>query len=255
MKTLIQRTAALQRRLGTSFDLVYRSIQIQSVQAEMIFLSSLTDARLLAAITESFVVSAKDGLQVTLYPGAVEQVWDEEAAITSLLSGQCMVLLENDASWYCVEVRSYPSRPSAEPSVERSIRGSHDGFVENIILNVGMIRRRIRDTNLQFVLVRKGTHTSCDVVYCYISSLADPDVLADFETRIQKQDDTEIFSERNLCEALYGKTWNPYPHVRYTERPDICAIHLLKGYIVCLVDNNPGAMILPTTFIEQSTQV
>ena len=131
MKTLIQRTAALQRRLGTSFDLVYRSIQIQSVQAEMIFLSSLTDARLLAAITESFVVSAKDGLQVTLYPGAVEQVWDEEAAITSLLSGQCMVLLENDASWYCVEVRSYPSRPSAEPSVERSIRGSHDGFVEN----------------------------------------------------------------------------------------------------------------------------
>ena len=74
MKTLIQRTAALQRRLGTSFDLVYRSIQIQSVQAEMIFLSSLTDARLLAAITESFVVSAKDGLQVTLYPGAVEQV-------------------------------------------------------------------------------------------------------------------------------------------------------------------------------------
>lgn len=108
MKTLIQRTAALQRRLGTSFDLVYRSIQIQSVQAEMIFLSSLTDARLLAAITESFVVSAKDGLQVTLYPGAVEQVWDEEAAITSLLSGQCMVLLENDASWYCVEVRSYP---------------------------------------------------------------------------------------------------------------------------------------------------
>lgn len=145
MKTLIQRTAALQRRLGTSFDLVYRSIQIQSVQAEMIFLSSLTDARLLAAITESFVVSAKDGLQVTLYPGAVEQVWDEEAAITSLLSGQCMVLLENDASWYCVEVRSYPSRPSAEPSVERSIRGSHDGFVENIILNVGMIRRRIRE--------------------------------------------------------------------------------------------------------------
>ena len=255
MNTLAQRTAALRRRLGPSFDIVFRSIQIQKIQAEMIFLSSLTDARLLTAITESFVISAKDGLQVTLYPGAVEQIWDEEAAITSLMSGQCMVMLEGDACWYCVEVRSYPSRPSAEPSVERSIRGSHDGFVENIILNVGMIRRRIRDTDLRFTLVRKGKHTSCDVVYCYIASLADPDVLADFEQRIQKQDDTEIFSERNLCEALYGKTWNPYPHVRYTERPDICAIHLLKGYIVCLVDNNPGAMILPTTFIEQSKQV
>ena len=201
---------------------VYRSIQIQSVQAEMIFLSSLTDARLLAAITESFVVSAKDGLQVTLYPGAVEQVWDEEAAITSLLSGQCMVLLENDASWYCVEVRSYPSRPSAEPSVERSIRGSHDGFVENIILNVGMIRRRIRDTNLQFVLVRKGTHTSCDVVYCYISSLADPDVLADFADTYPE---TGRYGDLLRAQSVRGAIWQD------VESISACALYGTSGHL------------------------
>lgn len=255
MKQLTQRSERLHRLLGDSFDLVYRPLSIGTVKGELIFLSSLTDARLLATIVESFVISASRSLQLTMYPGSVAEVWEEESAITNLLSGQCLVLLEGYAPYFCVEVRSYPSRSSTEPNVERSVRGSHDGFVENIIFNVGLIRRRIRDPRLQIVLLRKGKETHTDIAYCYIKEVSDPDVLQDFETRMQGLEEVEIFSERNLCEALYGKTWNPYPHVRYTERPDICAIHLLKGYIIVITDNSPSAMILPTTFFEQSKQI
>ena len=143
--------------------------------------------------------------------------------------------------YYCVEVRSYPSRPNSEPNVERSVRGAHDGFVENIIFNVGLIRRRIRNPRLQMKIVRKGELTKCDIVYCYLDHIVDPDVLADLQQRLDHIQTGEVLSERNLCELLYGKTWNPYPHVRYSERPDICAIHLLRGYICILVDNSPSA--------------
>ena len=100
----------------------------------------------------------------------------------------------------------------------RSVRGSHDGFVENIIFNVGLIRRRIRDPQLQMKIIKKGEMTRCDIVYAYVNGIVDPDVLSDFEHRLQTIDKEEILSERNLCELLYGKTWNPYPHVRYSER-------------------------------------
>ncbi len=255
MNSWMERKEAPRRRFHGSFDVVFRDIQVDELQGTLIFLSSLTDANLLALISESFVISAANTLQLTLYPAAIETIYDEEAALTSMLSGQCLVLLEDHTPYYCVEVRNYPSRPNTEPNVERSVRGSHDGFVENIIFNVGLIRRRIRDPQLQMKIIKKGEMTRCDIVYAYVNGIVDPDVLSDFEHRLQTIDKEEILSERNLCELLYGKTWNPYPHVRYSERPDICAIHLLRGYVCVLVDNSPSAMILPTTFFEQTKQM
>jgi len=102
---------------------------------------------------------------------------------------------------------------------------------------------------------KEGVKTRTDVAYLYIDGLVDVDVLHDFESRMHTLPEAEILSERNLVELLYGKTWNPYPHVRYCERPDICAIHLLQGYLIALVDNSPTGVILPTTFFEQTKQI
>ena len=253
--TLDNILAMLQKEISNSFDVVYRHVKISDQCCVLVFLSSLADSALIADIVESIVITAKSEVTLTFYPGSVEVQTDCHKAITSLLSGQCLVLVEGSSEYYCVETRHYPSRSTAEPSVEKSVRGSHDGFVENIILNVGLIRRRIRDPRLHIVINKEGVKTRTDIAYAYIEHLVDPDILKDFERRLTNLDETEILSERNLCEQLYGKTWNPYPHVRYTERPDICAIHLLQGYLVVLADNSPSAMIIPTTFFEQTKQI
>lgn len=101
---------------------------------------------------------------------------------------------------------------------------------------------------------KEGIKTRTDVAYLYIDGLVDVDVLDDFESRMRTLPEAEILSERNLVELLYGKTWNPYPHVRYCERPDICAIHLLQGYLIALVDNSPTGVILPTTFLNRPSR-
>lgn len=253
--SLEKNVALLQKDLANSFDVVYRHVAIQEKQCVLVFLSSLTDSALISNIVESIVITAKSEVALTFYPGSVEAKEDLHKAITSMLSGQCIVLVEGSKQAYCVETRRYPSRTTAEPSVEKSVRGAHDGFVENIILNVGLLRRRIRDPKLRVVLNKEGVKTRTDIAYVYIEHLVDPDILTDFEHRLLTLDETEILSERNLCEELYGKTLNPYPHVRYSERPDICAIHLLQGYLIVLVDNSPSAMILPTTFFEQTKQI
>ena len=252
---LEQRYQGIHSQLSSSFDIVERHLEIDGVKAWVFFLSSLSDSDLITKLVESFVTTAAGNLPITFYPGAVEAIQDDKKAITNMLSGQALVLLDDKDSYYCIETRHYPARSTAEPSVEKSVRGSHDGFVENVILNVGLIRRRIRDPRLAVIMNKEGIKTRTDIAYLYIDKLVDVDVLSDLEHRMMDLPETEILSERNLCEALYGKTWNPYPHVRYTERPDICAIHLLQGYVVVLVDNSPTAMILPTTFFEQTKQI
>ena len=220
-----------------------RQVQIEQREAWLIFLSSLSDSKLIASLVEGFVITASNDLHITFYPGAIDKITDQKQAIIAMLSGQCLVLVDGSDLFYCVETRNYPSRSTAEPSVEKSVRGAHDGFVENVILNVGLIRRRIRDPRLQVVMHKEGVKTRTDVAYLYIDGLVDVDVRKDFETRMQQLPEEEILSERNLVEALYGKTLNPYPHVRYCERPDICAIHLLQGYLVAMVDNAPKMCI------------
>ncbi|MEG1474754.1 MAG: spore germination protein [Longicatena sp.] len=255
MKTLEERVFLIQKKLSTSFDIVYRTLNIHHTKVALIFLSSLSDSKLVAMLVEGIMISASNDLNITFYPGSIDKLTDENKAITNMLSGQCLVLLDKNNTYYCIETRNYPARSTAEPEVEKSVRGAHDGFVENIILNVGLVRRRIRDPRLSIIMNREGIKTRTDIAYLYIEHLVDPDILKDFEMRMKALPEIEILSERNLCEALYGKTLNPYPHVRYSERPDICAIHLLQGYLVAFVDNCPTAIILPTTFFEQTKQI
>ncbi|MEF9919568.1 MAG: spore germination protein [Erysipelotrichaceae bacterium] len=255
MNDLDTKIKAFKEQIAPSFDVVYREITIRNVKAWVVYLSSLSDGSLVAEVIESIVITSDSELSLTFYPGSVDPTTSKDKAILQILSGQCIVIVDQDESYYCIETRHYPSRSTSEPQVEKSVRGAHDGFVENIILNVGLIRRRIRDPKLHIILNKEGVKTRTDIAYIYIEHLVDQEILNDFETRLLSLDEVEILSERNLCEQLYGKTLNPYPHVRYSERPDICSIHLLQGYLIVLVDNAPSAMIIPTTFFEQTKQI
>ena len=176
-----------------------------------------------------------------------------EDAVFLLLSGQCITVIDNQV--FALETRSYPNRGIDSPNIEKSIRGSHDSFSENILFNVGLIRRRIRNENLMIELSQEGNLTLNDIAICYHTKKVNQTLLSDLKKKLKENKDIEINNERNLVEVLYGKTINPYPHVRYSERPDICAIHLLQGNIIILVDNMPSSMILPTTFFEQLQQI
>ena len=190
--SLEKRLQQLQNQITQSFDVVYRQVQIKEHHCVLIFLSSLSDSALISDIVQSIVITAKSEVNLTFYPGSVETKENMHQAITAMLAGQCMVLVDDSETYYLVETRHYPSRATAEPSVEKSVRGSHDGFVENIMLNVGLIRRRIRDPHLKIVANKEGSKTRTDIAYLYIEHLVDPDILKDFEHRLTTLDETEI---------------------------------------------------------------
>lgn len=244
---MIERLKQLQ-----SFDIVKHDVYLKNHSIFMIFLSSLTNSQSVTSIIEGFLFSESQD-PLCFFNGSSTKITKYEDAVFLLLSGQCIVVIDQDV--FALETRSYPTRGIEHPNIEKSIRGSHDSFSENILFNVGLIRRRIRNEHLMIELSQEGSLTLNDIAICYHSKKVNQSLLSDLKTKMKENQDIEINNERNLVEVLYGKTLNPYPHVRYSERPDICAIHLLQGNIILLVDNMPSAMILPTTFFEQLQQI
>ncbi|MBO1003095.1 spore germination protein [Pseudogracilibacillus auburnensis] len=168
-----------------------------------------------------------------------------------LLAGLIVVFIDGERNAFIVDTRHYPGRQPEEPDTERVIRGSRDGFTENVVESTALIRRRIRDKGLRNEILHVGKRSKTDVCVSYINDIANEDYVQMVKDNIQKIDiDSLVMADKALVELSVEFSWNPFPLVRYTERPDVAAHHILSGYIVLIVDTSPSVIILPTTFFD-----
>jgi len=172
--------------------------------------------------------------------------------ILQILSGKSVFLVDGLEGALAVDLREYPARSVDEPEKERVMRGSRDGFVETIIWNAALIRRRIRDPKLVVEIIHVGKRSQTDVAIVYIEDLVKQDELSIVRSKLGGiQVDSLTMNMESLTECMVKKRWyNPFPKVRYTERPDSAAAAILEGDVVVLVDNAPQAMIMPTTLFS-----
>ncbi|KGX88875.1 stage V sporulation protein AF [Pontibacillus litoralis JSM 072002] len=180
----------------------------------------------------------------------LDYVDDLNEATDIVLSGPTALFVEgiNDKI-IIIDARTYPVRGPQEPDVERVVRGSRDGFVETIIFNTALTRRRVRDRSLRMEYLQIGRRSKTDICICYLEDIADMDRVKELRHHLQLIDtDALPMAEKTVEEFLSGRHWNPYPTIRYTERPDTAAAHLYEGHIILMIDGSPSVMITPATF-------
>ena len=151
-----------------------------------------------------------------------------------------------------IDARTYPARETSEPQNDRVMLGARDGFVETLIFNTALIRRRIRDTSLTMKYITVGEKSRTDVVLCYMSDRADGAFVDHIEKKLTAiKTEALPMGHQSLSECLIRSRWyNPFPKIRTTERPDAAAAQLLEGSVMILVDNSPEVMILPTSIFD-----
>ena len=151
-----------------------------------------------------------------------------------------------------IDARTYPARETTEPQNDRVMLGARDGFVETLIFNTALIRRRIRDTSLTMQYVTVGEKSKTDVVLCYMSDRADMQFVEKIGKKLSEiKTESLTMGHQSLSECLIRTRWyNPFPKIRTTERPDAAAAQLLEGSVMILVDNSPEVMILPTSIFD-----
>ena len=182
----------------------------------------------------------------------VDVGFDQEELITSVLMGKTLLLVEGLSGGAQIDAKSYPSRGVDEPPDGKVLRGSHDGFVEAVVPNMALLRRRIRDPHLTMEGLKVGKRSHTDAVLCYLDDKADPALLSAIREKLNAIDVNSLsMAQESVAEAIRPKQWyNPFPKVRYTERPDSAAASVMEGNVVLMVDNSPSVMILPTTFFD-----
>lgn len=174
---------------------------------------------------------------------------DLNHVVNQVLAGPAALVVDGIAEVIVIDARTYPTRGPQEPDIERVVRGSRDGFVETIVFNTALTRRRVRDKSLRMEYFQIGRRSQTDVVICYLEDIAEEDLVQSVKDTIQQIDTDGLpMAEKTIEEFISGRHWNPYPLVRYTERPDTVAAHLYEGHVCVIVDGSPSVMITPTTF-------
>ncbi|QKS70918.1 spore germination protein [Paenalkalicoccus suaedae] len=174
---------------------------------------------------------------------------DPSLAMDAVLAGQALLLVEDESKMILLDTRTYPVRSPEEPDTERVVRGARDGFVETFMFNLALIRRRVRDKSLRTNYLQIGKRSKTDVCLVYMEGIASDELVEEVRSRLKQIDvDGLPMADKTLEEYVFGHFYHPYPLVRYTERPDVCASHLFEGHIVIVVDGSPSVILAPATF-------
>lgn len=172
--------------------------------------------------------------------------------ITGILSGPAAMLIDGIDGALIIDVREYPVRSIEQPEKDRSLRGSRDGFVETLIFNTCMLRRRIRDPRLRMEYLQIGNSSKVDLAVCYMDGIADEKLVKKLKERIKSIDlDGISMTAQAISEKLVPSSFfNPFPKIRFSERPDYTSACILEGKVALFMDTSPSVMLFPTSFAD-----
>lgn len=215
------RTAALDDRLGVGrcFDMTARDLTIGGRRARLWVVNGYAQENILErmiaqwlSLPELTAIPTLDAFLsrcVTACDAAVCR--SREEAVLGVFSGRTLLVVDGFCGGILMDVKQFPTRSIEEPDTSRVLRGSHDGFVENLMQNAALLRRRIRDPRLTLERVQLDNRSHTDVALCYMEGEADPDLLTELRKKLKNMQVGSIaMSQESVAEALSPRQfWNP----------------------------------------------
>lgn len=171
-------------------------------------------------------------------------------AITKVCFGECGLFIDGIDVCFLADVKGWEKRSVGKPSTEGAILGPQEGFTELIRANTAMLRKTIKDPDLVMENISVGKKSQTPCVISYITSIANPDLVAEVKERIKKIDVDYLFTSDELANFLEESNLKLMPQILLTERPDRTAMELVDGNVAILVNGSPFALIMPVTFFS-----
>lgn len=254
--------AYVSRELGLeiSFDVILREFKIGHKKVAFVFIDGFANADLITLIMQSLmearpeeiVPNTLEKVTARLLPyGEIELADNLVEMVQQVLAGPLIFFIDGERQGIIIDTRQYPSREPEEADIEKVTRGSRDGFVETLLFNITLIRRRIRDPKLRAENIKVGKRSLTEVALVYIADIVDSSLLEKIRNALWQIDTDGLpMAEKSVEEYVTKGFWNPFPQVRYTERPDVAAVHLLEGHVCIIVDTSPSVIIAPVTYFH-----
>lgn len=242
-----------------SFDVLVRNFEVGGRKASLVFIDGFIKDELILPLLklmeterEEISVDVVKKILNNRFPYyEVETQKDLDQVVQQILAGPQALLIDGVDEAIIIDGRTWLSRSPDEPELEKATRGPADGFVETMLFNVNAVRRRIRDVNFRAEVLQVGKRSKNDVALVYMKDIINPNLLKDVKSKLENIDiDGLPLADKSIEDIITGGTLNPLPLVRYTERPDNVAAHILEGNLSIIVDNSPTTLVLPAPFLS-----
>lgn len=250
------------KEFDKSADLTIRKINISGIDAAIITIEGMVNKETLAnSVTNpimSNVFKSEDPVEKYEYIrdsvlSTAEQVevqtFDE--AFSFAMSGFALVLLDGSPYILAIGVQGFPFRGVSEPTTEVMNRGSREGFVEPLRINMTLIRRRMKNPKLKFETMKIGSVSKTEICLCYLRDTVSQKVLEEIRKRLRNIDLETVMASGYISPFLENKgDFSLFNSTGTTERPDTLCGKLAEGGVGILVDGTPNAIIAPYLFVE-----
>lgn len=246
-------------RVDENFDLIRRTLRVGTGELTLFYVDGFTKDGILQKLMQYFL--GLDGVNGTAGDFAESNVPYVEVETSGDFSHLSLMVLSGAAVMFgtsfgaegiVIDSRTYPARSTEEPDTDRVMAGAHDGFVETLIYNTALIRRRIRDPRLTMHYVSIGGGSRTDLAVCYLSGKADEEYVRRLVNKLASlHPESLTMGSRSLEECLIRRRWyNPFPKIRRLERPDAAAAEVMEGRVLIICDTSPQVMVLPTSIFD-----
>lgn len=256
-------TSYLNKVFGSSADFYSEPIQFGLHQGTLSYLTSMTDphaisTKILLPLTElnleDIEINEKerlDSLCKRTFSGTRYSIFDNQSdVVRSILSGGAILYIEGASQAISISIGLAKTRSIEEPSTQTIIRGPKDGFIEDIGINMSLIRRRIKNPALRFEQFIHGTETNTTIMLVYIDGIVNDKMLQELKQRINHIDTNAVLDSGNIEELITDNAFSPFPLIFSAERPDAIASQLVSGKVAIMVDGSPFVLALPATFAD-----
>lgn len=251
--------------VGRNFDMVGRVLRVGGRQAKLWVVNGYAEDSLIERmIGRLLAIGSLNGIAdlptflsayITVPDAAVET--EVQKMLVGVFAGKTLLVIEGYDGGVLMDAKEYPTRSVEEPDTSKVLRGSHDGFVESIMANAALLRRRIRDPALTLERHQVGGRSQTDVALAYMAGEANEQHLLQLRQKLDHIDVRSVaISQESIAECIVPtQWWNPFPKIRYTERPDVATASVMEGSILLLIDNTPSVMLLPTTLFSFAEEI
>lgn len=178
------------------------------------------------------------------------EVFSYEEIIGVLMAGYSVFLFDGVDKALAFGTQGFKFRGIEEPSTDKALRGSREGFVEPLRINLMLVRRRLKNPNLKFEIYNLGSESKTEVCLCYIKGMVSDSMLNDVRHRLHTIDMDTVLESGYIQRYFQDETFSLFSTVGSTERPDTFCGRLNEGRVGIIVDNTPYALNMPYLFIE-----
>jgi spore germination protein KA len=178
------------------------------------------------------------------------QVETIEQATAEIGDGNPVLLMDGEDKAVSLCLSKWEKRSITEPEAESVVRGPREGFIETLLVNASMVRRKLRSPSLKMKSMQIGRYSQTEVVIAYLQGGVNPELISEMTERLGRIDVDGILESGNIEELIEDNPYSPFPQMQTTERPDVVAANLLQGKAAILIEGTPIALIAPTTIFS-----